>query len=248
MIGRRLSLVTVLVGFLLFGLAEFAAAQSQPLVIDDSQMQALSTTVGGAAPLPTARTVAHWFGSTFNPLDGVTYGHNMVGADPNNCSGSDCDVTITVDITPLIVTVAGLSFNGSAALPSTLASPIFATYDFGSVPFATSGSLSPRFPIGPGGPLSQNDAGNLLQLEDATMRAQFNQTGASSYHVRLMPVFHDTVTIDVPSGKGTIIVSGRGVLAADVNIQWWSTWWSVSSATSPRTSYVVACFAIWKNS
>jgi len=55
------------------------------------------------------------------------------------------------------------------------------------------------------------------------MRAQFNKTGASSYHVRLMPVFHDTVTIDVPSGKGTIIVSGRGVLAADVNIQWWST-------------------------
>ena len=180
MIGRRLSLVTVLVGFLLFGLAEIAAAQSQPLVIDDSQMQALSTTVGGAAPLPTARTVAHWFGSTFNPLDGVTYGHNMVGADPNNCSGSDCDVTITVDITPLIVAVDGLSFDGSAALPATLASPIFATYDFGSVPFATAGSLSPRFPIGPGGPLSQNDAGNLLQLEDATMRAQFNQTGASS--------------------------------------------------------------------
>src|SRR6516162_9533134 len=223
MIGRRLSLVTVLVGFLLFGLAEIAAAQSQPLVIDDSQMQALSTTVGGAAPLATARTVAHWFGSTFNPLDGVTYGHNMVGADPNNCSGSDCDVTITVDITPLIVTVDGLSFDGSAALPATLASPIFATYDFGSVPFATAGSLSPRFPIGPGGPLSQNDAGNLLQLEDATMRAQFNQTGASSYHVRLRPVFHDTVTIDVPRGKGTIIVSGRGVLAADVNIQWWST-------------------------
>jgi hypothetical protein len=118
-------------------------------------------TVGGAAPLPTARTVAHWFGSTFNPLDGVTYGHNMVGADANNCS--DCDVTITVDITPLIVTVDGLSFDGSAALPATLASPIFATYDFGSVPFATAGSLSPRFPIGPGGPLSQNDAGNLLQ-------------------------------------------------------------------------------------
>jgi len=199
-------------------------AATQPLVIDDSQMQALSTTVGGAAPLPTARTVAHWYGTTFNPLDGVSYGHNMVGADPNNCSGSDCDVTITVDITPLIVTVGGLSFDGSAALPATLASPVFATYDFGFVPFATAGSLHPRFPRGPGGPLSQNDAGNLLQLEDATMRAQFNQTGAAStYHVRLMPVVHDTVTIEVPSGKGAIIVSGRGVLAADVNIQWWST-------------------------
>jgi hypothetical protein len=223
MIRKRPPFLVVLLGLLLFVLGQIAAAQSAPLLIDDSQMQALSTTVGGATPLPTARTVAHWFGTTFNPLDGVTYGHNMVGADPNNCSGSDCDVTITVDITPLIVTVAGLSFNGSAALPATLASPIFATYDFGSVPFATAGSLSPRFPIGPGGPLSQNDAGNLLQLEDATMRAQFNKTGASSYHVRLMPVFHDTVTIDVPSGKGTIIVSGRGVLAADVNIQWWAT-------------------------
>src|SRR5262249_38086334 len=158
-----------------------------------------STTVGGAAPLLTARTVAHWFGTTFNPLDGVTYGHNMVGADPDNCSGSACDVTITVDITPLIVNIGGLSFNGHDALAATLASPIFATFDFGSVPFATAGELSPvRFPRGPGGPLSQNDAGNLLQLEDATMRAQFNQTGASSYHVRFMPVVHDTVTIDVP--------------------------------------------------
>src|SRR5215469_13284011 len=89
---------------------------TQPLAIDDSQMQALSTTVGGAAPLLTARTVAHWFGTTFNPLDGVTYGHNMVGADPDNCSGSACDVTITVDITPLNVTVDGQSFNGHNAL------------------------------------------------------------------------------------------------------------------------------------
>src|SRR6201987_779254 len=168
MIGRRLSLVTVLVGFLLFGLAEIAAAQSQPLLIDDSQMQALSTTVGGATPLPTARTVAHWFGTTFNPLDGVTYGHNMVGADPNNCSGSECDQTIPGDITPLIVTVAGLSFNGRAAVPATLASPIFATYDFGAVPFATAGSLSPRFPIWPSGPLSQKHAGKLLPLQGPT--------------------------------------------------------------------------------
>jgi hypothetical protein len=38
-----------------------------------------------------------------------------------------------------------------------------------------------------------------------------------------MPVVHDTVTIDVPSGRGTILQSGRGVHFADVNIQWWST-------------------------
>jgi hypothetical protein len=151
---------------------------AQPLAIDDSQMQALSTTVGGAAPLATARTVAHWFGTALNPLDGITYGFNMVGANPNTCSGSACDVTITVDITPLIVNVGGVSFDGSAALPATLASPVFGTYDFGAVPFATAALLNPRFPIGPGGPLSQNDAGNLLQLQDATMRSSTRRARA----------------------------------------------------------------------
>ena len=199
---------------------------AQPQVLDDSQMKAMSVTVGGAAPLPTARTVAHWFGTTFNPDNGVTYGHNMVGADPNNCSGAACDVTVIVDITPVNVTVDGESFNGSDALSATLASPIFQTNDYGSVPFATAAGSFPNPPLfirGPGGALSQLDAGNLLQLQDATMRSQFNKTGSSSFHLRLLPVVHDTVTIDVPSGKGTILQSGRGVHFADVNIQWWST-------------------------
>src|SRR5260370_25680707 len=101
-------------------------------------MQALSTTIGGAAPLPTARTVAHWFGTTLNPDNGVTYGYNMVGADPNNCSGSECDVTVTVDITPLNVNVGGESFIGSDALPATLAAPVFATNDYAIAQVATS--------------------------------------------------------------------------------------------------------------
>src|SRR4029077_17819330 len=58
-----------------------SAPAAQPPVLGDSQMQALTTTVGGAAPLATARTVAHWFGTALNPDNGVTYGFNMVGAD-----------------------------------------------------------------------------------------------------------------------------------------------------------------------
>jgi hypothetical protein len=203
-----------------------SAPATQHQVLDDSQMKALSTTVGGAAPLATAKTVAHWFGTTFDPNNGVTYGYNMVGADPNNCSGSACDVTVTVDVTPLNVIVDGESFNGHDALAATLASPVFATNDYGSVPFATAAGNfpnTPRFIRGPGGPLSQLDAGNQLQLQDATMRSQFNKTGSSSFHLRLIPVVHDTVTIVVPSGNGTILQSGRGVPFADVNIQWWST-------------------------
>src|SRR5215469_11441347 len=74
MIRKCLPLVAVLVGLLLLGLFEIAVAQSQPQVIDDSQLHALSATIGGASVLPTTRTVRHWFGSTLDPHDGVTYG------------------------------------------------------------------------------------------------------------------------------------------------------------------------------
>src|SRR5262249_31930581 len=72
------------------------------------------------------------------------------------------------------------------------------------------------------GVLSQNDAGNQLQLEDVTMRAQFNKTGSNSYHLRLNPVVHDAITIVIPAGRGTVFQSQHGVHLGDVNIQWWA--------------------------
>ena len=64
-----------------------AAPAADPLVMSFEQMHALSTTIGSAQVLPTTRTVPHWFGSTLDPHNGVTYGYHMAGADPNNCSG-----------------------------------------------------------------------------------------------------------------------------------------------------------------
>jgi len=87
-----------------------SAPATQSRVISYGQMQALTTTIGGAQVLPTTRTVTHWFGSTLDPNNGVTYGYNIVGADPNNCSGAECDVTVTADIIPLNVIVDGESF------------------------------------------------------------------------------------------------------------------------------------------
>jgi hypothetical protein len=191
-----------------------------PQVVDDSQLKAMTTTEGGATVLPTTRTVTHWFGQTLDPHNGITYGYNMVGADPNHCSGAACSTTIQADITPIIVHVAGMTFSGTDVLAATLASPQFANNDYGSTPFATAGA--PNVPRGPGGVLSQGDAGNQLQLEDATMRAQFNKTGASNYHVVLHPNVLPAVTIDVPSNQGTLLQSGRGVIFADVNISWWA--------------------------
>jgi hypothetical protein len=197
-----------------------STAAAQPQAIDDSQLQALFTTVEGAQALPTTRTVAHWFGSTLDPHNGVTYGYNMVGADPNSCSGNNCDVTIEADITPIIVNIDGLTFDGNAVLAATLASPQFANNDYGST---TAASTAPNLAKGPGGALSQDDTGNLLQLEDATMRAQFNKTGSSTYHVKVHPNVLPTVTINVPNNQGTLLQSGRGVIFADVDIGWWAS-------------------------
>src|SRR5262249_24216588 len=147
--------------------------RADPPVIGDDQIQTLTTTIGGAQVLQTTRTVTHWFGSTLDPNNGITYGYNMVSADPSNCSGAGCDVTVTVDIIPLNVVVEGESFNWSDVVAATLASPVFALNDYGFTPFATAPGAFPNRPNeiqGPGGVLSQNDAGNQLQVLDATMR------------------------------------------------------------------------------
>jgi hypothetical protein len=203
-----------------------SSSEPQVLSVDDSSLKAMTTTEGGADPTPSTKTIPHWFGQTTDPHNGVTYGYNMVGADPNHC-GSSCSTTIEADITPINVVMSnGMTFNGTDVLAATLASPQFALNDYGSTPAATAAGSFPNLPAfirGAGGALSQGDSGQRLQLEDATMRAQFNKTGAgSSYHVMLHPNTLPAVTITVPSNQGVVIQSGRGVLGADINISWWS--------------------------
>ena len=55
------------------------------------------------------------------------------------------------------------------------------------------------------------------------MRAQFNRTGSSTYHLRLHPNVLPAVVIDVPSNQGTLLQSGRGVIFASVDVGWWSS-------------------------
>src|SRR5579859_2017594 len=80
---------------------------SGPLVLPDSAITPTSMTIGGAESLSTTRTVAHWAGSALNPVDGVTYGFNMVGANP----ALGTSTTVTVDVVPVNVVVAGVTFN-----------------------------------------------------------------------------------------------------------------------------------------
>jgi hypothetical protein len=142
----------------------------------------------------------------------------MVGADPNSCSGSACSTTIQADIQPINVNIDGLSFNGSDVVTPTLASPVFANNSYAS----TSAATNSAFHEGPGGALSQNDT-TPTQLEDATMRAQFNQTGSSGYHLLLNPTVLPPITVNIPIHQGTLLQSGRGVIFADIDIGWWSS-------------------------
>lgn len=188
-----------------------------PTAVPDSAIHASTITVGGAKVLPTTRTVAHWFGTALNPHNGVTYGFNMVGADPS----LEQSTTITADIVPVNVVVGGRTFSGNDVVQPTLDSPLFASNDYSSTPFVTNsldGKTNHSFTTG--GALSSGNTNN--QLEDATMRSQFNKQG-TGYHVLLHPVVHDPITIVVPSGKGTLLQTARGVVAGDVNVTWWAS-------------------------
>jgi hypothetical protein len=183
------------------------AVSADTTPVDPSAIQPTTGSFGGATPLGTTRTVAHWSGQTTNSMDGVTYGYNIVGADPS----SESSTTIGVDIIPLNVVALGASFNGAGAVPGVVSSPVFQNTDF---------SGTAAIGLGPnhrsGGPLSAGNTG--VQLLDATMRSQFDKVG-TDYHVILdSPVVFDPVVINVPADK----VVPMGPLAA-VDGAWFQT-------------------------
>jgi hypothetical protein len=219
LIGLALgAIAAVIVGIAGVASAGSSPGSVEPAVLDDASMHAKTTTVGGADVLPTTRTVAHFWSSALDPSDGVTYGYNMVGANPFTCGGSACSTTIPVDLVPINVNVGGRSFLGTDVVAPILASPLFAPNDYSTTPRSTSAAGG----FTGGGPLSSGNSG--VQLQDATMRSQFNQTGASPYHVILdTPVVRPAITIDVPANHGTLLRSGRGVVFGDVDVTWWAS-------------------------
>jgi hypothetical protein len=191
-----------------------ASGANKPVVYDDSQSKPQSITLGGAKVLNTTHTVDHWFGTALNPDNGVTYGFNMVGKTPA-AGNSD---TIPVDIIPLNLTLAdGSQWNGSDFVTPILQSPQFQNFDYTTVPAATDGTGQ----SGPGGALSSGNTSE--QLEDATMRSQFNLTGDSGYHMLLgTPVVHPAISLSVPAGSAVQAHSLRGIPEARVSLNWFA--------------------------
>jgi len=167
------------------------------------------TEQGGVTPLADANTVEHWSGSFTDPTNGVTYPFTMVGKAPST-NGSSTTPTDIIPIRVVFDANGGYALDGTGKVPNVVASPIFQSNDYSAVSASSGGpgALSP---------------GNVGQLEDITMRSQFNKVG-TGYHVRLdQPTVHATETIEVPQGKGSAFVSGRHIIYGLVDSGWFST-------------------------
>jgi hypothetical protein len=164
---------------------------------------------GGVTPLADARTIDHWSGSFKDPTNGVTHPFTMVGKAPSTNTSS----TTPTDIIPIRIEFSangGFALDGTGKVAAVQASPLFQSNDYSYVSNSSGGPgvLSP---------------GNVGQLQDITMRSQFNKIG-SGYHVLLgRPAVHAAETIQVPQGKGSAFRSSRGLIYGLVDSNWFST-------------------------
>lgn len=73
------------------------------------------------------------------------------------------------------------------------------------------------------------------------MRAQFNQTGGSNYHLILHPNVLPAVTINVPYGQGELayFFGGSGVIFAIIDSGWWSAQMANLQTTSDPTHLAI---------
>ena len=157
------------------------------------------------APTQATRTIPFWTGRFTDPTNGVTYPYTMVGkADPRIAHGGGTTSVPTV-IVPLALSFAsagGYTLDGSTKVAAVNASPQFQLADYRSTAVAS------------------NSTG--VQLEDATMRSQFNEVGASPYHLVLgAPTVLPTQTISVPKRQGSAFATPVGPLGL-VAAEWFA--------------------------
>ncbi len=123
----------------------------------------------------------------------------MVGSEDPRTPGAGT-TTIPTEIIPVDLSFeanGGEAFNGSEVTQALVNSPIFKPADYSA--------------------FSNNTA---VQYEDAVMRSQFNQVGASSFHLELKPTVMPTLALSVPTVKGQVQAYQSGAQYACVDAEW----------------------------
>jgi hypothetical protein len=183
---------------------------------------------GGVTPLADANTVDHWSGSFTDPSNGQSYSFTMVGKKPST-NGSSTTPTDIIPVKIVFDANGGYALDGTSKVDAVEASPLFQSNDYSTVPgystiTAGANTATPDDDyVGRSSKSGTLSPGNVGQLEDVTMRSQFNKVG-TGYHVLLgAPTEHPTVTLVVPQGKGQAFQSGRGIVYGLVDSYWFST-------------------------
>ena len=148
-------------------------------------------TEGGASRPGDDAHRPHWHGSTTDPNNGVTYGYNMVGADPNNCSGSACSTDgsgghHTADREHRRPDVR----RHARCCRQRWRRRSSPTNDYGSTPAATAAGAfpnSPAFIRGPGGACRKVTRASLQLRGRDNARAVQQDGSRSTYHLILNP-------------------------------------------------------------
>jgi hypothetical protein len=166
--------VAMAVGLVMFP----AAASADPIVVGQD-----FGVVPGAQPQAATTTIPTWRDTFTDPTDGVTYSVDIVGNEDPRTPGAGT-TTIPTEIIPVDLSFdanGGQSFNGSDVTQAVVNSPIFQPADYSAF---------------------SNNTG--VQYEDAVMRSQFNQVGASPFHLVLQPTVLPALEIHVPADKGQV--------------------------------------------
>jgi hypothetical protein len=208
---------TLCVGLVSVAVAGSVAASSSADPVRDGPDFAV---VAGALPLPGTKTIPTWRDVFTDPTNGQTYGVDIVGSQDPRSPGAGT-TTVPVSIIPVDLSFeanGGQTFKGSDSVQAVLHSPIFQAADYSA--------------------FSDNRG---VQYEDAVMRSQFDQVGASPFHLELAPTVLPTLRLSVPKSNGEVQTYANGAQYGCVDFGWLfpRMWSAMGSLHVIPTSLVV---------
>lgn len=194
-----------------------------------------------------ANTIPYWRSSFTDPTNSVTYPFTMVGTNPSG----NASTTVPTVIIPFSFTFAQSAspnnvLDGTSKVSLTEQSPIFQTANIGAAADA-SASAPPTYPgVAPANARPVNEPSDVSQVADAIERAQWSKTG-SGYHVLLgQPTILPTVSYNVPSNQGSLIVgSHSGARIGLMDYHWFSNRLNETMRNLQISSHVLPIFLVY---
>ncbi len=173
-----------------------------------------------------AQTIPYWRASFTDPTNGVTYPITMVGTDPSQGNVNTTLPTVIIPMSFIFVNSADPNIHvldGANRVSATLGSPVFQTANIGAAANSSASAPPDMLGVASANARPVQEPGDVTQVGDAIVRAQWNKTG-TGYHLLLgKPTILPTVTYTVPQNIGAIVIGSRTQARIGlINIQWFA--------------------------